>query len=456
MTRPAMLLLAAVAGLARRWRSSSIAWRRGSAFSIRRLEPEHELKRRTIARRRSTRSLVFLPVFLFGYASGAGRASGSSSASSTGWRSSSSPRAASWRRSRLWRLRHPGAAAPVTAATAPAEPRPRSGRTRCSPLPPSDRRHARRPSSSALPSSPCPRSRRCSTPGRGAARRHAAGPSGRAARRAAALGRGPPRGGSGPGSRSRSRRALRGNAELLARLRGVAPDAIAVVAYGRILPAAMLATSATRLRQRPRVAPAAPPRRLAGPGGDARGRRRDGRRDDAHRRGARRRARSTSSGASRSGRARGRRGALARGWRASGAELLVETLRGLGARRARAGSAARGADLLPADPARGWRGRLGRARGGHRAAAARLHAVAGSLHVSGRRAGQDPRGRRRGAVSRGARAGRRSRASANSRSSAPAAGPRWCCGGSSGRGGRRSPARSSLRGLPKLPARFGH
>ena len=65
MTRPAMLLLAAVVALARRLRSSSTASRRSSGFSIRRIDSEHELRRTILVAIYAL--LLFLPVFLFGF-----------------------------------------------------------------------------------------------------------------------------------------------------------------------------------------------------------------------------------------------------------------------------------------------------------------------------------------------------------------------------------------------------
>ena len=286
------------------------------------------------------------------------------------------------------------------------------------------------------------------------ARRDAAGPARRPPRGAASLGRRPPRGGSR--GRASGREAGAGPGERGAPGRACAPSrrtsASSSPTAGSCRPRS--SSAAPRLRQRPRLAPAAPPRRLAGPGGAARGRRRDGRRDDADRRGARRRpalsraARRDRAGARTPGRSRTR---LAR----EGAELLVETLAGLERGALERGSAERGADLLPAAPARGRRGRLDAPAGGHRAAAARLHAVAGPLHVSGRRADQDPRGRRRGAAPRGAAPGelRRARRARGRRrrrrhGAGAAAGP---AGGEEARLRRGVPARASR----SCPARLG-
>ena len=121
--------------------------------------------------------------------------------------------------------------------------------------------------------------------------------------------------------------AVRGNAELLARLAAARPDAIAVVAYGRILPAddparcrASAASTSTPRCCRGTAAPRRSRRRFSR-------RRRDGRRDDADGGGARRRARSISSGACAIGE-RETRASCRRGWRAIGRRAARRDARG--------------------------------------------------------------------------------------------------------------------------------
>ena len=121
---------------------------------------------------------------------------------------------------------------------------------------------------------------------------------------------------------------VRGNAAFLETLRGARPDVIVVVAYGRILPDEILDLPPQGLRQRSRLAPPAPPRRVARSGGDSRGRQRDRRRNDEDRVGARRGA-GLSRAQGRHRRPRGRGRALRPSRSARARELLVETIRGL-------------------------------------------------------------------------------------------------------------------------------
>ncbi len=238
----------------------------------------------------------------------------------------------------------------------------------------------------------------------GAPRRHAAGPAGGAAAPSRGRRRWPRcRGVGHPRREARAHPRRRG---FLARLAAAAPDAIAVVAYGRILPPAILELPRSRLRQRPRVAAAQVPRRVADPGGAPRRRRGDRSGHDAHRGRARR-------GPALPREARGDRsardggGALASGCRRRRTPARRDAARPRG-RDAR-GTASNGRDLvLPADPAGGRRGRLDacpprRSRGG----CARTRPGPGLYTFAGDGADQDPGGasvrRRRG---RRRRAGR--------------------------------------------------
>ena len=196
---------------------------------------------------------------------------------------------------------------------------------------------------------------------------------------------------------------VRGDAEFLDRLasgrgRTRSPSSRTAGSF----PAEVLAAAAPRLRVNVHASlSSAAPRRLADPGGDPR------------RRHARRRSprcawsrsstpgRSISSGAPRSGRAR-RRASSPRAWLRSAASF---SSRRCGVSR-REASSARPQDgrahVLPHDPARGRRADWTLDASTLDRGAARVHAVAGSLHHARHRAGQDPRG---GAV--GARRGRR-------------------------------------------------
>ena len=75
-------------------------------------------------------------------------------------------------------------------------------------------------------------------------------------------------------------------AESLELLTALAPDLIVVAAFGQILPPDIIHLPPARLPERPRLAAAAPPWRLAHRRRHPRGRRRDRRDDHAHGRGA--------------------------------------------------------------------------------------------------------------------------------------------------------------------------
>ena len=160
--------------------------------------------------------------------------------------------------------------------------------------------------------------------------------------------------------------------------RRTAPDLLVVVAYGLILPQAVLDAAAARLPQHPRVAAAALARRRADPARDPRGRRAHRRHHHEDGRGSRHRAvlleRATAIGARRN-----RAASCTTGSRSSAAQAVVDAIDGVdgGPHRAASPSQTQGVDLRGEDPQGRSRDRLVATRRLDRTAGARLQSLAG-------------------------------------------------------------------------------